>query len=157
LSHPRDFRDQSRVFPTLCCIEKVFGKNMARILRGLNGIFVRMRWGGCPFPFPFVPSSCGPPVSLWALFRPVGWGKFSDLQFLAFLGLCFGLYCVIFCKMINYIAVGLLWACGAFLRLLFFLPACRVHLYGAKGRFYLFLCLFAWSVCPCVLLSFVAL
>ena len=56
---------------------------MARILRGLNSPFAPPVGGGVPSRFPS--SSCGPPVSLWALFRPVGWGKFSDLQFLAVL------------------------------------------------------------------------
>ena len=65
-STPRDFRDQTRDFSTLCCIENVFGKNMARILRGLNNPLAPPTGGGGLLSFPFLlpsfclPRPCGP-------------------------------------------------------------------------------------------------
>ena len=62
---PRDFRDQIHDFARLSCIGKGFGKNMARILRGVKSPFASSAGGGGLFSFL-------PPVGLpWAfLCRP---------------------------------------------------------------------------------------
>lgn len=76
------FRDQLCVFARLSCIEKGFGKNMARILRGLKGILALLRGGGwvsrgvLPLVCPWF-ALCGPAFHLLP-FLP--WGLPCNFQ-----------------------------------------------------------------------------
>ena len=145
---------------------------MARILRGVKSPSALPVGGVVCFPF-FLPSGlpwavhlCRPfPCLPVGHFWPWGMGIFRTLQFLAFLGLCFGLCGLFSCRVwvsLGAVAFGALWG---FLRLLFFLPACRVYLQREKSPFALVFCLAclpclvsifagpAVSVCPCVVSS----
>lgn len=133
---------------------------MARILRGVKSPLASSAGGGWSlFLFPF-PCSLGRSSLQAVSLSPCGaflavfpWGIFRTVQFLALLGLCFGLYGLFSCRVWVSLGAVAFGALRGLLRLLFFLPACRVHLQGEKSPFLplvCFACLVSASLSVCV-------